>query len=94
MKLYETACIAARRSSDLFAHPWSILLFPMLCVAWLHFGGSELGLTLVLSVLAITTTQLVLLAQDRDTKAIHKKLDELIHGVPDADDKVAGIERS
>jgi low affinity Fe/Cu permease len=28
-----------------------------------------------------------------DTKAIHAKLDELIHGVPDADDGLAGIER-
>lgn len=92
MKLYETACIVARQSSDLFAHPWAILLFPLLCLGWMHFGGSELGLTLVLSILAITTTQLVLLAQDRDTKAIHKKLDAIIAGT-DADDEIAGIER-
>jgi low affinity Fe/Cu permease len=36
---------------------------------------------------------IILRTQNRDTKAIHAKLDTLIYGVPEADDTVAGIER-
>lgn len=93
MTLYNAACSLARRIASLFAHPWAIILFPVLCLVWFFAGGGELGLTLFLSILAISVTQLVLLSQDRDTKAIHAKLDALIQGVPGADDNVAGIER-
>lgn len=85
-------CIATR-SAAVFAHPVSIAAFPLACAAWLFTGyGIEL-LTLLLSVLAISTTQLVLLAQDRDTRAVHAKLDAVVRGT-DADDAVAGIERA
>lgn len=36
----------------------------------------------------------ILRAQNRDTKAIHAKLDTLVHGVPDADDAVIGAEHA
>ena len=93
MTLYEAACTASRKSAVGFAHPVAVMGFPISCWAWFWFGGDEMSLTLVLSVLAISTTQLVLLAQDRDTRAIHAKLDELLRGVPAADEKLAGIER-
>jgi low affinity Fe/Cu permease len=91
--LHALACRLAGHVAAGFAHPLSILLFPALCGVWLLAGGRVDGLTLVLSVLAISTTQLVLLAQARDTAALHQKVDGLLHGVPDADDALAGIER-
>ena len=90
--IYTAACRFARRAALLFAHPAAIVLFPLLCTAYLVSGGSELGLTLVLSVLAISTTQLVLLAQNRESEATQKKLDALLHGT-DADEGLAGIEK-
>lgn len=80
------------QSAALFAHPWAIVIFPFLCVAWELAGWGELALTLALSILAISTTQLVLSAQEKDTRAIHLKLDALIAGT-DADDDVAGVEK-
>ena len=65
--------------------------------AWFSVGLS----TFLLSVQAILLTQAVLAYQGRKEErddardvAAHKKLDELIHGVPKANDAVAGIEQS
>ncbi len=88
------ACGVAQRVSDVLGHPLAIVAFPVLCGLWFVAGGSMEALTLALSIFAISTTQLILLAQDTDTKAVHAKLDTVIHGVPDADDTLAGIERA
>ena len=76
--------------ADLFAHRRTIIGFPIACGAWLLAGGSVPVLTMVLSVMAITMTQLVLAEQNRDTAAVHRKLDELVITQPGADDSVAG----
>ena len=60
------------------------------CVGWLWVGLDENSLTLALSILALTFTQLVLREQSADTARWDRKMDELIHAVPDADDNVAG----
>ena len=49
-------------------------------------------LALVLSVLAITLTQMVLNQQKRHEVALHLKIDELIHAMKGARDEVMGIE--
>lgn len=72
--------------------PISQIGFLIFCAAWWLLGGDILTLTTVLSVLAITLTQMVLNSQDKITKAEHQKLDAIIAGT-DADDRVAGIER-
>jgi hypothetical protein len=74
------------------ATPMAQGLFITGCVAFLLLGGSVDVLTLVLSILAITLTQMVLASQDSITKAEHAKLDAIIEGT-DADDSLRGIER-
>lgn len=54
------------------------LTFLLVCAVWLAIGYGVDTLTLALSVLAITLTQMVLASQRRDTAAVHAKLDELI----------------
>lgn len=73
------------------ATPVSIIAFLIACLAWWAIGGL-LQLTTALSIFAITTTQLVLLAQAKDTAALHKKIDGLIQGT-NADDALMGIEK-
>jgi low affinity Fe/Cu permease len=68
---------------------------------WALLARTEIALTLCLSILAIAITSAILyvgeardcVAKKRD-EAMHAKLDTIIFGVPDADDQVAGIERS
>jgi low affinity Fe/Cu permease len=69
------------------------------CGAWLALALGENRLTLALSILALTFSQLILLQARRDRdrdeardKALHAKIDALIHGVPDAPDELAGSE--
>ena len=54
-------------------------------------GGQNL-LTLILSILAITLTQMVLNQQRRNELALHLKIDELITALDGARDELAGIE--
>jgi low affinity Fe/Cu permease len=49
-------------------------------------------LTLILSILAITLTQMVLNQQRRSELALHLKIDELITALDGARDELAGIE--
>lgn len=90
MKFQRIACASA----DWFASPFAIVLIPVLCGLWFVARLSVDLLTNILSILAISTTQLVLLAQKRGETAMQRKLDELVHAVPDAHDEVAGIEAS
>lgn len=57
------------------------------CIGWLFFGSIE-SLTFVLSVLALTFSQLILRDTDRITAKQNEKLDAIVHGT-DADDSVA-----
>ena len=84
----------ACRVSDWFATPTALVLVPTVCTAWVMWGGSIDALTLVLSVLAISMTQLVLVGQRTGERAMQHKLDELVIAVPDADSNVAGEEKS
>lgn len=80
----------ACKASDWFATPVTLIGIPVLCATWLVSGLSVDTLTLALSILAITMTQLVLVGQNQSERAVQRKLDELVHAVPDADDTVAG----
>ena len=87
------------RAADWFATPFAILAIPFACAAWLRVWD-EASLTLALSILAITMTQLVLFSQkanDRASKARDeardKKIDGLIKGIPDVPDDLMGIEK-
>lgn len=66
------------RIAEFASRPLAQLGFILLCLAWLWIGYAVDLLTLALSMLAITFTQMVLAAQHRDTLALHAKLDGLI----------------
>lgn len=83
----------ACRTSDWFASPVALILIPTLCFSWIMLGMSVDTLTFVLSILALTLTQLVLVGQQTGERAMQHKLDELVIAVPDADSTVAGEER-
>lgn len=79
---------AAGRVSQALAHPIAIGLVPVGCIVWLHFGSVN-SLTLVLSIVAISITQLVLLGQGREARASKRQMGEIIRSIPDADDAMA-----
>lgn len=85
--------------SRLFAHPSAQIVIILFCVAWFLSGLTVEVLTMALSVLAITLTQMVLNGQyDREAEAhrrdvaMHAKLDELIKATKRARDEMVGIE--
>lgn len=93
--LTELSCRAARA----FATPVVILGVPIICGLWLlvgwvigNFEVAMVALTLILSVLAITMSSLVLVAQDRSEQAIQEKLNELLRAIPAANEGLVGIE--
>lgn len=83
---------ASCQAASEFAKPYAIVGIPVLCVIWVSAGFDMVSLTLALSILAITTTQLVLVAQRRFEDAMKAWLRELIRAVPDADDRLAEID--
>jgi low affinity Fe/Cu permease len=93
-RIYEFGCSISDWGSNIAGHPASILLVIIFCAMWfLSLGsGFENTLTLILSVAAITLTQMVLNQQKRHDAALHMKIDELIHALSGARDEIAGIE--
>ena len=97
------ACAVSQGTVRVFANPYAVLLLIALSAAsglWTVIAATELALTLCLSILALAITSAILyVGETRECKAakrdeaLHAKIDELIHGVPDADDGIAGIER-
>jgi low affinity Fe/Cu permease len=80
------------RLTDALAHPAAIVCVPLAC--WLaSLVLSETALTLVLSILAISATQLILYSSACDDRALHAKVDELIRAIEDADNALIGKER-
>lgn len=92
-------CWISARVAAVAAQPWAQAGVIVLCALWLWSGHAVDTLTLVLSVLAITLTQMVLNTQrtreaeaHRRDMALHAKLDELIVSMKGARDELAGIE--
>jgi low affinity Fe/Cu permease len=82
--------------ADLAGNPVMQIAVMLFCAGWFVIGGagSENTLTLILSVTAITLTQMVLNQQKRNEAALHLKIDELILSGKNARDEIAGIEGS
>jgi low affinity Fe/Cu permease len=83
-KLYDYLVKLCIKIADYFANPYSILLLPVVCVGFILLGGAESRLTLVLSILAITLTQMVLIAQNVDQEATKLQIAELVRSSPQA----------
>jgi low affinity Fe/Cu permease len=82
----------ADRGANLAGHPVGIVLIVVFCIGWIAVGNGIDTLTLALSVLAITLTQMVLNQQRRHEAALHLKIDELVHGLDGARNELMGIE--
>ena len=98
-RLEEFGCRVSEVVAGVAAHPYAQLGFFLLCLAWFAFAFQVDILTALLSILAITLTQMVLNRQaerekdaDRRDLALHAKLDELLHASKRARDELAGIE--
>lgn len=94
-RFYELGCRLSDRGSNIAGHPVALIGVLVFCFAWflLPLGNTATAvLTLVLSVLAITLTQMVLNQQKRHEVALHLKIDELIHAVRGARDDLMGVE--
>jgi low affinity Fe/Cu permease len=94
-KLYNLGCRFSDFGANLAGHPLALIAVIVFCFGWfmLPLGDTATAvLTLVLSVLAITLTQMVLNQQKRHEAALHLKIDELIHAMRGARDEVMGIE--
>jgi low affinity Fe/Cu permease len=85
--------------SDVAANPFAQLGVVVVCVAWFAVGLNTNVLTAVLSILAISLTQMVLNRQNereaeahRRDVAMHAKLDELVIASKAARNEMAGIE--
>lgn len=92
--LYNFGCKISAWGANLAGHPFAILTVAVVCAAWFIIGGTaaENTLTLALSVLAITLTQMVLNQQRLSERALHMKIDELVFAMKGARDEIAGIE--
>lgn len=93
--LYNFGCRFSDGGANIAGHPLALVGVIAFCLAWflLPLGNTATAvLTLVLSVLAITLTQMVLNQQKRHEAALHLKIDELIHAMKGARDEVMGIE--
>ena len=93
-RLYLFGCKVCDLVANLAGNPASIVVLIVLCLVWLMVTGSagQNTLTLILSILAITLTQMVLNQQRRSELALHLKIDELITALDGARDELAGIE--
>ena len=93
-RLYLFGCRVCDFIANLAGHPAAIIVLIVACLVWLAVTGSagQNLLTLILSILAITLTQMVLNQQRRSELALHLKIDELIGALDGARDELAGIE--
>ncbi|MEA3041919.1 MAG: hypothetical protein QOC65_1408 [Sphingomonadales bacterium] len=98
-RLERIGCWLSETVADVSAHPFAQLGLFLVCALW-YLAGFSIGiLTAILSILAITLSQMVLNRQavrekeaHRRDLALHAKLDELVLATREARDEVAGIE--
>ncbi len=93
------SCDISAWVSDVAANPFAQLGVIVICVSWFAIGLDTGVLTAVLSIMAISLTQMVLSRQNereaqahRRDVAMHAKLDELVLASRLARDEMAGIE--
>ena len=93
-RLYILGCRFSDAGANLAGHPLALIGVIVFCaIFFLALGESATAvLTLVLSVMAITLTQMVLNQQRRHEAALHLKIDELVDAMRGARDEVMGIE--
>ena len=99
LRFERVGCWLSEVGAQASAHPYAQLGLIVVCGLW-YLAGYNVGiLTAVLSVVAITLSQMVLNRQSsreaeahRRDLALHAKLDELIIASREARDEIAGVE--
>ena len=92
-------CLVSSWVADIAGTPAAQIVIILVCASWFLLGFGDALLTAVLSIMAITLTQMVLNQQKareaeahRRDVAMHAKLDELLLAMKGARDEMAGIE--
>jgi low affinity Fe/Cu permease len=90
----------ARSTSEVVGSPIAFVIAVGIIVLWAALGPvlkfSETWQLVINTTTTISTFLMVFIlqhTQNHDTRALHMKLDELIHALPGPRDEVAGIER-
>ncbi len=90
---------SARRAADITGGPWAFLVAVLVVVVWAVsgpiFGFSDTWQLVINTGTTIVTFLMVFLiqnTQNRDSKAVHLKLDELIHSVKRAHNELIEAE--
>ena len=89
----------AKHSAAVVGSPWAFVLAVIIVMAWgvtgPHFGYSDTWQLIINTGTTIVTFLMVFLiqnTQNRDAKAVHLKLDELIYGVHGARNSLIDLE--
>jgi len=98
-ELKSLGCRISEGAAKFAARPSVQIGFALFCLSWFALGLRIDILTAILSIMAITLTQMVLNRQEEREKdahrrdvALHAKLDELLHASNEARDELAGVE--
>ena len=91
--------VFARRSSSMLGSAWAFAAALLVIVVWLltgpifHFSDTwQLIINTATTVITFLMVFLIQNTQNRDAKAVHLKLDELIRAVKDARDELVDLE--
>ncbi len=89
----------AHRTSEMVGSPWSFILAAITLVIWAALGPAcefsdtwQLVINTATTIVTFLMVFLIQNTQNRDAKAIHLKLDELIRGVKGARNKLMNLE--
>lgn len=89
----------ARNASRILGTPWSFSLAVMSILVWaitgplFHFNDSwQLAINTSTTIITFLMVFLIQNTQNRDSEAIHLKLDEIIRGMSDADNSILDVE--
>jgi low affinity Fe/Cu permease len=93
MTLYDASCRLSERIAASSGHPLAQGAFLLVCVLWWLLGGDMLVLTTLLSVVAITLSQMVLASQRREAAALKLQMAELVRALPGARNEIAEADK-
>jgi low affinity Fe/Cu permease len=74
------------------ASPIAFLVVAVYIGLWCFFAPDTLGWHSVATMATWFMTLVIQRAEHRDTQAIHAKLDELLHALDDADDRITKVD--
>lgn len=89
----------AHRVSELVGTSWAFIIAVMIILAWaitgpiFHFSNTwQLVINTTTTILTFLTVFLIQNTQNRDARVMHLKLDELIHAIKRARDRLIDLE--